>query len=100
MESKSNLWKHLHTGAQNCIPEHYEQMQNNLLWARHFAPCNNTNNGLDGSVGMLNYEKMWAKHHMDAIESMTKYVDGDTPQRVKDIIAEARATYDEIMKLN
>lgn len=100
MESKSNLWKRLHTGAQNCIPEHYEQMQNNLLWARHFAPCNNTDNGLDGSVGMLNHEKMWAKHHMDAIESMTKYVDSDTPQRVKDIIAEARATYEEIMKLN
>ena len=100
MESKSNLWKHLHEGAKQNIPEHYEQMQNNLLWARHFAPCNNTNNGLDGSVGILNHEKMWAKHHMAAIESMTKYVDSDTPQRVKDIIAEARATYEEIMKLN
>lgn len=97
---RTNFWKHLHEGAKRNIPEHYEQMQNNLLWARHFAPCNNTDNGLDGSVGMLNHEKMWAKHHMDAIESMTKYVDGDTPQRVKDIIAEARATYDEIMKLN
>ena len=37
---------------------------------------------------------------MDAIESMTKYVDGDTPQRVIDIISEAKATYDEIMALH
>ena len=95
MESKSNLWKHLHTGAQNCIPEHYEQMQNNLLWARHFA-----HDSEDSCKGMVKHHQDWAAHHMDAIESMTKYVDSDTPQRVKDIIAEARATYEEIMKLN
>lgn len=97
---KTKFWEFLHKGAEKCIPEHYEQMQNNLMWARHCAPCNNTDNRLDGNVGMLNHEKMWAKHHMDAIDSMTKYVDSDTPQRVKDIIAEARATFEEIMTLH
>lgn len=96
---KTKFWNYLHTGAQNCIPEHYEQMQNNLMWARHFAPCNNTDSPTNASIGMLQHEKVWAKHHMSAIESMTKYVDSDTPQRVKDIIAEARATFEEIMAL-
>lgn len=97
---KTKFWKRLHTGAQNCIPEHYEQMKSNLSWARHFAPCNNIDNPYNGSIGMLLHEQKWAKHHMDAIESMEKYVDTDAPQRVKAIIAEARETYEEIMKLN
>ena len=92
---RTKFWEHLHEGAKRNIPEHYEQMQNNLLWARHFS-----HDSEDACDGMVKHHQQWAAHHMDAIESMTKYVDSDTPQRVKDIIAEAKATYDEIMKLN
>lgn len=91
---KTKFWKFLHKGAENCIPEHYEQMKNNLMWARHFSSDSD-----DSCAGMVKHEQKWATHHMDAIRSMEKYVDGDTPQRVKDIIAEARETYEEIMAL-
>ena len=54
------------------------------------------------SDGIILYDEGYeiAETNIDEIEEFIKYVDGDTPQRVKDIIAEARATYEEIMKLN
>lgn len=91
---RTKFWKHLHTGAQNIIPEHYEQMQNNLMWARHFS-----HDSEDPCAGMVKHEQKWAAHHMDAIRSMEKYVDDNTPQRIKDIISDAKATFDEIMAL-
>lgn len=54
------------------------------------------------SDGIILYDEDYeiAETNIDEIEEFIKYVDSDAPQRVKDIIAEAKATYDEIMKLN
>ena len=53
----------------------------------------------DGII-LLDEDCEIAETNIEEIEEFIKYVDSDTPQRVKDIIAEARATYDEINKLD
>ena len=93
MERK--FWKTLHEGARRDISEHYEQLQSNLMWARQFAH----GGGCDDPQFVKHQQEM-ATLHMVKIRHIERYVDSDTPQRVKDIIAEARATYEEIMKLN
>lgn len=88
---KENKWDRLHPEAKKIIPECNEQLTDSLAWARQFVQCD---------TDLLNKYKEPARLYMWKIDDVQKHIDSDTPQRVKDIIAEARETYEKIMKLN